>query len=50
MRPKLDENLPDEARVAAAALGHAVDTVVDEDLGGASDPDVLAAALRTIGS
>jgi predicted nuclease of predicted toxin-antitoxin system len=46
VRLKLDENLSDEARVAAVALGHDVDTVVDEDLGGASDPDVLAAVLR----
>ena len=46
MRLKLDENLPDDARQAAVALGHDVDTVVDEELGGASDPDVLAAALR----
>lgn len=46
MRLKLDENLPDEARVAAVALGHDVDTVVDEHLGGASDPEVLATALR----
>ena len=46
MRLKLDENLPDEAREAAVALGHDVDTVVEEELGGASDPDVLAAARR----
>lgn len=46
MRLKLDEHLPDDARQAAVALGHDVDTVVDEELGGASDPDVLAAALR----
>jgi predicted nuclease of predicted toxin-antitoxin system len=29
----------------AVGLGHDVDSVVDEGLGGASDPDVLAAAL-----
>lgn len=46
MRLKLDENLPEDARQAAVALGHDVDTVVDEELGGASDPDVLAAARR----
>ena len=46
MRLKLDENLPDEARAAAVALGHDVDTVVDERLGGATDPEVLAAASR----
>jgi predicted nuclease of predicted toxin-antitoxin system len=46
VRLKLDENLPDEARVAAVALAHDIDTVVDENLGGASDADVLAAAPR----
>lgn len=46
MRLKLDENLPDDAREAAAGLGHDVDTVVDEALGGASDPDVLSAAVH----
>lgn len=46
MRLKLDENLPYDARDAAVALGHDVDTVVDEALGGAGDPDVLAAAVR----
>jgi predicted nuclease of predicted toxin-antitoxin system len=46
VRLKLDENLPDEAREAAAALGHDVDTVADEDLGGATDPEVLVAASR----
>ena len=46
MRLKLDENLPDDARKAAVALGHDVDTVVDEELDGARDPAVLAAALR----
>ena len=46
MRLKLDEKLPHEARAAAVALGHDVDTVVDQELGGASDPEVLAAALR----
>jgi predicted nuclease of predicted toxin-antitoxin system len=44
VRLKLDENLPDVAREAAVALGHDVDTVADEGLGGAPDPDVLAAA------
>jgi predicted nuclease of predicted toxin-antitoxin system len=45
LRLKLDENLPRLARTAAASLGHDVDTVVDEGLGGAGDPDVLAAAV-----
>jgi predicted nuclease of predicted toxin-antitoxin system len=44
VRLKLDENLPAEARLAAASLGHDVDTVIDEGLGGAGDPEVLAAA------
>jgi predicted nuclease of predicted toxin-antitoxin system len=46
VRLKLDENLPEDARLAALALGHDVDTVLDEALGGSSDPDVLAAAIR----
>jgi predicted nuclease of predicted toxin-antitoxin system len=46
VRLKLDENLPDDALQAAVALGHDVDTVVDEGLGGATDPEVLAAASR----
>ena len=46
MRLKLDENLPASARLAAATLGHDVDTVLDEALGGAADPEVLAAAIR----
>ena len=46
MRLKLDENLPEDARRAAAALGHDVDTVLDEKLGGFPDPDVLSAATR----
>ena len=45
MRLKLDENLPEDARLAALALGHDVDTILDEALGGSSDPDVLAAAI-----
>lgn len=47
MRLKLDENLPEDARASALALGHDVDTVLDEALGGATDPDVLAAAVTT---
>lgn len=46
MRLKLDENLPESARLAAVALGHDVDTVLDEALGGAPDPEVIAAATR----
>jgi predicted nuclease of predicted toxin-antitoxin system len=44
VRLKLDENLPEDARAVASELGHDADTVVEESLGGASDPDVLAAA------
>ena len=44
MRVKLDENIPRSARQVLIAAGHEVDTVVDEDLGGASDPQVVAAA------
>jgi len=46
VRLKLDENLPREARVTAETLGHDVDTVIDEGLAGAGDPQVLAAATR----
>lgn|GEM_PF-5618154 len=41
MRLKLDENLPEAARLVAASLGHDVDTVIDEDLTGAGDPTSL---------
>jgi len=41
---KLDENLPTSARARLEALGLDVDTVVDEGLGGRSDPDVWTAA------
>jgi predicted nuclease of predicted toxin-antitoxin system len=43
---KLDENLPEAARLVAASLGHDVDTAIDEGLTGAGDHDVLAAAMR----
>jgi predicted nuclease of predicted toxin-antitoxin system len=46
VRLKLDENLPEEARLAAASLGHEVDTVLEEGLEGTGDPEVLAAAVR----
>lgn len=46
MRLKLDENLPIGAGAVAASLGHEVDTVADEGLAGADDPDVLEAASR----
>jgi len=44
VRVKLDENIPRSACQVLIAAGHDVDTVVDEDLGGASDPQVVAAA------
>ena len=44
MRVKLDENLPAGALVIAVELGHDADNVSSENLTGASDPDVLAAA------
>jgi predicted nuclease of predicted toxin-antitoxin system len=44
VKVKLDENIPRSARQVLIAAGHDVDTVVDEDLGGASDPQVVAAA------
>ncbi len=44
MKLKFDENLPDEARLAAASLGHDVDTVIDEVIRGAGDSEILAAA------
>lgn len=50
MRLKLDENLPDDARAAAVALGHGVDTVIDEELGGATDPMSSQPPCGTSGS
>ncbi|MGH9152952.1 MAG: DUF5615 family PIN-like protein [Acidimicrobiales bacterium] len=44
MRIKLDENIPAAAAGVATDLGHGADTVVDEDLAGAPDADVLAAS------
>ena len=46
MRIKLDENLPEDARLAAVGLGHDVDTVLNEGIGGVSDRDVFVAAIR----
>lgn len=45
MRLKLDENVPLEAADALRASGHDVDTALDEGLGGARDPAVLAASV-----
>lgn len=44
MRIKLDENLPGEAARRLHTLGHDVDTVLDEHLGGQSDGAVWEAA------
>jgi hypothetical protein len=44
VRVKLDENLPASALVVAVQLGHDADSVTSENLTGAADPDVLAAA------
>jgi predicted nuclease of predicted toxin-antitoxin system len=44
VKVKLDENVPRSARQVLIAAGHDVDTVIDEDLGGASDPQIVAAA------
>jgi predicted nuclease of predicted toxin-antitoxin system len=44
MRIKLDENLPAILVADLVALGHDVDTAVDEGLGGHDDPTVWAAA------
>jgi uncharacterized protein (DUF433 family) len=44
MRFKLDENLPATAASVLAGAGHDVDTVIVEDLAGAPDEDVVAAA------
>ncbi len=44
MKVKLDENMPRSASQVLIAAGHDVDTVVDENLAGATDPRVVAAA------
>lgn len=44
MRLKLDENVPTSAATRLAALGHDVDTVLDEKLGGQPDAAVWLAA------
>jgi predicted nuclease of predicted toxin-antitoxin system len=41
---KLDENLPVSSAAILARAGHDVDTVGEEGLSGAPDPDVVAAA------
>lgn len=44
MRVKLDENLPRDLADELDRRGHNVDTVLDEDLGGRTDPVVVKAA------
>ena len=44
MKFKLDENLPASSARPLLKSGHDVDTVTDEGLTGAVDPDVVAAA------
>jgi predicted nuclease of predicted toxin-antitoxin system len=44
VKVKLDENLPRSARDVLIAAGHDVDTVTEEGLTGAPDPQVVQAA------
>jgi predicted nuclease of predicted toxin-antitoxin system len=44
MKIKLDENIPSTLMADLSALGHDIDSVVDEGLMGHSDPDVWAGA------
>lgn len=46
MKLKLDENVPQSAGAVLRGAGHEVDTVADEDLSGATDLAVSAAATR----
>jgi predicted nuclease of predicted toxin-antitoxin system len=46
LKLKLDENIPASARSRLAQLGHDVDTVLDESLGGSVDSEVWGAAQR----
>ncbi len=46
MKFKIDENLPVDLVADLNRAGHDADTVVDENLAGAADPIVVAAALR----
>jgi predicted nuclease of predicted toxin-antitoxin system len=47
VRVKVDENLPESAVGVVKAAGHDIDTVRDEGLVGASDPDVMKAAVAS---
>jgi predicted nuclease of predicted toxin-antitoxin system len=44
LKLKLDENLGRSVAARLSAAGHDVDSVLDERLGGADDPAILAAA------
>ncbi|MFE8033030.1 DUF5615 family PIN-like protein [Thiohalocapsa marina] len=46
MKIKLDENIPTSVCADLSALGHAVDSVMDEGLTGCPDPAVWAGAQR----
>ena len=43
VRFKLDENLPRDAEVLLRDAGHDVQTVLEEQLGGSADPEILNA-------
>jgi predicted nuclease of predicted toxin-antitoxin system len=45
VRVKIDENLPESAAKVLRAAGHDADTVKEEGLAGATDPDVMKAAV-----
>ena len=44
VKVELDENIPRSARQVLIAAGHDVDTLVEENLAGVADPQVVAAA------
>jgi predicted nuclease of predicted toxin-antitoxin system len=46
MKVKLDENLPDSLAVALSGEGHDTDTIAEENLTGAGDPEVWSACLE----
>ena len=46
MRFKLDENLPAELANLFGEVGHDASTVLDQRLGGATDPSVASACVR----
>ena len=46
MKFKIDENLPDDLAEDLRLAGHDADTVVEENLAGAPDSAVVAAAFR----